>query len=229
MMDNNYLDDELLMLSGVQHIAFCERQWALIHIEQQWQENVKTVEGRIVHEKVDDPEFFESRGDILISRSVPIVSRTLGFYGIADMVEFHLSRDSKGIKLEKRIGRWNPIPVEYKRGKPKSDSRDEVQLCAQAICLEEMLDVTITNGYLYYAQTRRRTQVNFDYALRAQVKEFALKMHSLFSKGITPKAVYEKHCKNCSLIELCVPKVTEKQKNVSKYIEKFIQLGGIED
>jgi CRISPR-associated exonuclease Cas4 len=229
MMGNNYNDDELLMLSGIQHIAFCERQWAMIHIEQQWQENVKTVEGRFVHEKVDDPEFFESRGDILISRSVPLISRTLGLYGIADMVEFHLSKDSKGIELEKRTGKWSPVPVEYKRGKPKTDSRDEVQLCAQGICLEEMLDVSIPSGYLYYAKTRKRLKVNFDKELREKVKDLALKMHALFDGGVTPKAVYKNHCKNCSLIERCIPKVTEKQKNIKKYIGNFMDLGGNED
>lgn len=229
MMGYNFSDDELLMLSGIQHIAFCERQWALIHIEQQWQENVKTVEGRFVHEKVDDPEFFESRGDMLISRSVPLISRSLGLYGVADMVEFHLSKDSKGIELEGRNGRWNPVPVEYKRGKPKSDSRDEVQLCAQAICLEEMLEVTIEAGYLYYAQTRRRAQVEFDVDLRAQVKELAARMHSLFRIGTTPRAVYKSHCKNCSLVELCIPKLSSKQKNVEQYIEKYLKYGGVED
>lgn len=229
-MNYQYKEDDLLMLSGIQHMAFCERQWALIHIEKQWHENVRTVEGRQIHEKVDDPEFFESRGDILISRSIPIISHKLGLYGVADMVQFHrTNRKEEGILIENRVGRWIPVPIEYKRGRPKDDAVDDVQLCAQAIALEEMLHVSISRGYIYYAQTRHRIEVKLDEKLRAFVQELALKMHDMFQSGITPNAVYKKHCKNCSLYEVCMPKITSREKDVARYIQKFIEMGEDED
>ncbi|NLY76132.1 MAG: Dna2/Cas4 domain-containing protein, partial [Firmicutes bacterium] len=130
-----YSEDDLLLLSGIQHFAYCERQWALIHIEQQWLENVRTVEGRHLHERVHNPDLVEKRGDLLVARSLPIVSWRLGLYGMMDLVEFRqVGSDQGGIKLPNREGVWLPKPVEYKRGKPKTDDRDEVQLCAQAIC-----------------------------------------------------------------------------------------------
>ena len=205
--------------------AFCERQWALAYMELQWKDNVYTVEGNLLHEKVDDPEFFESRGDMLISRSVPLISYSLGLQGIADMVEFHaVSQQEEGLKLEDRHGKWRAVPVEYKRGKPKPDARDEVQLCAQAICLEEMLNTHVPSGYIYYGQTRHRVDVVFDGNLRETVNALAAKMHEMFKAGYTPKAVFAKHCKNCSLVELCMPKLCCKEKDVKHYIEKHLSL-----
>jgi CRISPR-associated exonuclease Cas4 len=147
----NYSDDDLLALSGIQHIAFCPRQFALIHIEQQWQENLFTFSGRELHERADDPFFVEARGVSLISRSVPLLSRRLGLYGIADVVEFHKD-DCKGISFAGREGLWKPYPVEYKRGQPKKDDFDIVQLCAQAMCLEEMLGVCVPRVPFFMAR-----------------------------------------------------------------------------
>lgn len=221
-MIRRYNDDALLALSGIQHFAYCQRQWALIHIEKQWSENLKTVEGKQLHERVDNPDFFESRGGILITRSVPLSSYTLGFFGVADMVEFYAVEDD-GIILNGREGKWRPVPIEYKRGKPKKDIIDEVQLCAQAICLEEMLCTNIDYGYLFYGETRHRTKVLFSEQLRSSVTELSEQMHSLFDKQFTPKAnKKDKNCKSCSLLDICIPKLAEKQSSVNNYIKKYL-------
>jgi len=198
-----YIEDELLPLSALQHLVFCERQCALIHIEQLWSENVLTAEGRIMHEKADSNKY-ESRGNVRIDYSVPLRSLRLGLIGKADVVEFH----KHGVK-------WIPFPVEYKRGKPKMNDCDKVQLCAQAICLEEMLNVEIQQGALFYGQTRRREDVVFDEELRQETEDVAKKVHMLIESGVTPKAEYSKKCKKCSLYELCMPKVSNK---ASKYL-----------
>ena len=197
-----YTEDDLIQLSALQHLVFCERQCALIHIEQLWNENLFTAEGRIMHDKVDTSNR-ESRGNILIEYSVPIRSLRLGVIGKADVVEFH--------KMEDRT--WLPFPVEYKRGKPKMDDCDKVQLCAQAICLEEMLNVDIKAGALFYGQTRRREDVVFDEKLRLETEDAAKKVHALIESGMTPKPEYSKKCKKCSLYELCMPKVSRKASN----------------
>ena len=217
-----YPDDSLLLLSGIQHFAFCERQWALIHVEQQWQENVRTFEGRNMHERADDPFFTEARGPVLISRAVPIVSRQLGLYGIADVVEFHKVDQTKeaGVLLQNRSGIWKPHPVEYKYGQPKDDERDMVQLCAQAICLEEMLGVSIETGDLYYGRIRRRLSVAFDDKLRQHVTDLANRMHEMFQKGITPQPQLKPACDNCSLVEICLPKLKGKTNVVDGYLKK---------
>lgn len=214
-----YLDDEMLMLSGIQHFCFCPRQWALIHIEQQWQENVRTVEGKHVHEKVNDPFIVETRGELVIARSVPLVSYKLGLYGIADVVEF-FKHDKQGISLTGKRGLWLPTPVEYKRGKPKSDERDEVQLCAQAICLEEMFKINISKGYLFYHSIRRRIEVILDNRLRETVSELTNKMHQIYKKGATPLGKYGKPCKLCSMENICQPKIGQKKIKVKDYVRK---------
>lgn len=221
----SYSEDDLLMLSGIQHFAFCERQWALIHLEQQWQENVRTVEGRIIHDRVHTPLLVESRGSMLISRSLPVVSWELGLYGVLDLVEFYqVGVSSGGVHIPGRKGFWKPRPVEYKRGKPKPDSRDEVQLCAQAICLEEMLQIKIDEGDLYYGEIRRRTCVSFDDELRQQVFNLSQRMHMMYEKGITPPATKGKHCRACSLYDICLPSLTGRTKSVKEYIRKEIQM-----
>jgi CRISPR-associated exonuclease Cas4 len=211
-----YRDEDLLMLSGVQHIAFCERQWAMIHIEQQWQENLLTTEGRHLHERVDDPLESGLRGNVLTLRSVPLLSRQLGLTGKADAVEFIKSAD--GAKLTGHEGRWQPRPVEYKRGRPKPDERDAVQLCAQAICLEERYALEIPEASLYYGETRHRQNISLDESLREQTKAYAERMHELYRKGETPKPVYKKHCRACSFYDLCMPKQLAKAKSVSRYL-----------
>ncbi len=217
-----YKDDELLAISGIQHFAFCQRQWALIHIEKQWFENLLTVEGKHLHERVDNPDFFEARGGILTARSVPLSSYALGFYGIADLIEFH-AVEEKGITLNGRVGKWFPVPIEYKRGKPKKNIIDEVQLCTQAMCLEEMQGIKIDYGYIYYGETRHRNKVVFDLELRKYVESFSEQMHEMYDKQITPKAsTSDRDCKSCSLVNICLPKLGIKVTSVSNYINKFI-------
>jgi CRISPR-associated exonuclease Cas4 len=197
----SYSEDDLIMLSALQHLVFCERQCALIHIEQLWSENVLTAEGKIMHDKVDTANR-ESRGEIRIEYGVPLRSLRLGLIGKADVVEFHKHGD-----------RWIPFPVEYKRGKPKPDDCDKVQLCAQAICLEEMMNIEISEGALFYGQTRHRYDVKFDSALRKETAEAAMRLCELITSGITPPAEYSVKCKKCSLVELCLPKVSKKASN----------------
>ncbi|MEW6586424.1 MAG: CRISPR-associated protein Cas4 [Nitrospirota bacterium] len=205
----SYSEDDLIMLSALQHFMYCERQCALIHIEQAWSENLFTAEGRIMHDKVDTARR-ESRGKIRIEYGVPLRSLRLGLIGKADVVEFHNKED----------GTWQPFPVEYKRGKAKIDNSDKVQICAQAICLEEMLNVEIPEGALFYGQTRRREDVVFDKALRIETEDTAIKVHELIESGITPNAEYSAKCKKCSLLELCLPKVSRK---ASKYLLTVVE------
>ena len=200
-----YKEEEFLLLSGLQHFAFCRRQWALIHIEQIWRENLRTVEGAILHERAHDEQFTEKRKDLIISRGIRVFSHSLGITGACDVVEFHASE--QGIPINGREGCWMSVPVEYKRGKPKEHNADELQLCAQAMCLEEMLVCKIEKGYLYYGESKRRTEVNFTEVLRSQVVDFLKEMHMLYQKGYTPKVKPGKFCKSCSLETFCIPKL----------------------
>lgn len=192
-------EDSLLPLSALQHLAFCERQWGLIHLEQAWSENRLTAEGRVLHERVHEAES-ESRGGLRIARGLRLRSLRLGLAGIADVVEFHRSDEG-----------WIPFPVEYKRGAPKSDRCDAIQLCAQAMCLEEMLQVTVYRGALFYGMPRRRQEVAIDAALRAETETLAVRMHALYSKGTTPAPLPRPACRNCSLVGLCLPKVATRR------------------
>ena len=172
-----YKEEEYLQLSGIQHFSFCRRQWALIHIEQQWAENVRTADGRILHEKAHD----------------------------CDVVEFR--RGVNGNPLQGQEGSWQPYPVEYKRGTPKVCDADRLQLCAQAMCLETMLCCDIPEGALYYGQTRHRETVTFDDALRQRVRDMQAEMHELYRRSYTPKVKPSGGCSACSLKELCLPKL----------------------
>ncbi len=220
-MNTDYPPDAWLPLSGIQHFIFCRRQWALIHIERQWQENALTAEGRILHSRVDDPFFTETRKNVIVTRSLPVSSPTLGLTGICDVVEFTASPD--GVQLAGRAGRFLPAPVEYKRGKIKTDGSDEIQLCAQAICLEEMLAVPISTGYLYYAKTRRRVTVEMSEALRERVRKATQEMHAYFERGYTPKVKPFKGCKSCSLADVCMPQVQAERVQASAYIQQQIE------
>jgi len=220
MNGKRYTDDELLLLSGIQHFCFCKRQWALIHVEQQWQENLRTQEGHFIHDRVDDPFINESRGDVIISRALPLISYSLGLTGVADVVEF--VRSDVGVPLPNRNGRWLMKPVEYKRGRPKIDERDEVQLCAQVICLEEMFRVRIEEADFYYNEIRRRQCLDITDDMRRHVLSLADEMHEVFRSGITPKAETGKHCTLCSLVDICVPKLTKKSSPVQSYIKRHI-------
>jgi CRISPR-associated exonuclease Cas4 len=220
-MKLEYTPDDLLPLSGIQHFLFCRRQWALIHIEQQWKENALTAEGRILHQRADDPFFTETRNGVITARSVPIASYRLGLSGMCDVVEFTSSSD--GVKLPGRGGLYLAAPVEYKRGKEKLDPCDEAQLCAQAICLEEMLSLTIPRGYLYYGETRHRVEVELTTELRALVRGMSQEMHTYFSRGYTPRVKTSKACRSCSLADVCLPNLQEKVMPASKYIQQQIE------
>ncbi len=218
------LEDDFLMLSGIQHIAFCERQWALIHIEQVWAENVRTVEGQHLHERTDDPFEDETRTTLRTVRAMPLISRKLGLRGIADVVEFHQEKElieGKTCRLEGREGWWRPIPVEYKRGRPKKDDRDAVQLCAQAMALEEMMQVSIDTGFLFYAQTKHREKIVLDETLRLHTIELASRMQQFFREGKTPKATKGKRCSQCSLVEECQPTWTLRHRPVKEYLARM--------
>ena len=200
--------DDLMMISALQHFIYCERQCALIHIEQIWSENVFTAEGRIMHDKVDTANR-EVRGKIRIEYGVPLRSLRLGLIGKADVVEFHKQDDT-----------WIPFPVEYKRGKPKPDNCDKVQLCAQAMCLEEMMNVDIPSGSLFYGEMRRRHDVQFDTALRKETEETSVRLRELMASGITPPPDYSAKCKRCSLVEICLPRASKK---ASSYLLKVME------
>jgi CRISPR-associated exonuclease Cas4 len=217
--DFPFTEDDLLPLSGLQHLLFCERQWALIHIEQQWEENRLTQEGRVLHERVHESGT-EARPDVVVARGLRVRSLRLGLSGETDVVEFQRSQQGGpgAMQLEGRAGWWVTFPVEYKRGRPKSDAWDEVQLCAQALCLEEMFGIVIAAGALFYGTHRRRTRVDFDAALRAQTEALARRMHEMYAAGTTPPAVYASKCERCSLIERCMPKMSTRRRDVARYL-----------
>ncbi len=224
-----YNEDELLSISALQHLIFCERQCALIHVEQVWSENFLTAQGRIMHERVDEIEH-EMRGDTITSRSLPLRSLRLGLSGRADVVEFIRlgetdtgTSDRQGVYFPGKSGLWRPVPVEYKRGKPKADKSDEVQLCAQAICLEEMLQVSIPIGNLFYGQPRRRTPVEFNQSLRMLTEQTARRLHEMLASENTPVAKPSKKCKNCSLFGECMPDLGGKEKSASRYVAQLIE------
>jgi CRISPR-associated exonuclease Cas4 len=208
----NYTEDDLLPLSTLQHMVFCERQCALIHLEDVWLENRFTAEGRILHERVHEQEG-ESRGGVRIERGLPLRSVRLGLIGVADVVEFHPLPD----------GGWLPFPVEYTRGKPKPDRCDEVQLCAQAICLEEMMGLKVPQGAVFYGKIRRRHDVVFDRPLREETENTAMRVHALMSSGKTPRPIYEKKCKQCSLVDICLPESLGRNRNVGRYLTGAIE------
>lgn len=209
-----YPEKEYLSLSALQHMLFCKRQCALIHIEQLWVENKFTAEGRVMHERVDRGDQMD-KGRMRIEYSLPLKSKHLGVSGKADVVEFH-RQDSTGKK-------WMPFPVEYKRGKPKKDLSDKVQLCAQAMCLEEMLHVSIKAGALFYGKTRRRLDVLFDDDLQDKTIATARELHDMISSGITPPPKYAKKCDTCSFVSLCLPKAIQKKRTVSSWLNRMIQ------
>ncbi len=211
--------DDYLMLSGIQHFAFCRRQWALIHIEQQWEENVRTIEGEWLHRNAHNGYFTEKRGDIIITRDMPVYSRSMEVTGKCDIVEFRRSDD--GIMLYGRDGFYEVYPVEYKRGEPKENNADILQLTAQAMCLEEMMSCNIEEGAIFYGETRRRMSVIFDSALREEVKSVFDEMHQYYDRRYTPKVKFSKACNACSLKNICLPKLG-KNESAQKYIQDNI-------
>jgi CRISPR-associated exonuclease Cas4 len=209
-----YSEKEYLPLSALQHILFCRRQCALIHIEQLWEENLFTAQGRVMHERVDRGDQ-TGRGKIKIEYGLPLKSARLGLTGKADVVEFN--------RTDSSIQKWAPFPVEYKRGKPKKDLSDKVQLCAQAICLEEMINIEIPSGALFYRKTRRRLEVAFDEELRHKTMEAAEQLHAMIKSGITPPPEYAKKCDTCSFFSFCMPKAMEKKRTVSAWLNRMVR------
>jgi CRISPR-associated exonuclease Cas4 len=221
-LSNPYGEDDLLPLSGLQHLVFCERQWGLIHLEQQWAENRLTAEGRLLHDRAHESGT-EARGDLVTARGVMLASHRLGLSGQADVVEFRREEAESGlVKLPSRQGLWRPFPVEYKRGRPKTNGCDEIQLCAQALCLEEMTGAAIPIGALFYGEGRRRREVQFDARIRARTAELARRMHELYEARQTPAAQYAKKCESCSLQDRCMPRVAEAG-TVARYLARAVR------
>lgn len=206
------MDDDLIPLSALQHYLYCPRQCALIHVERLWAENQHTAEGRVLHERTDQPRSEKRRGVRSVS-AMPLSEPSLGITGVADMVEFHATEDGE-----------RPHPVEYKRGRAKAHRADEVQLCAQALCLEAMLGKHIDEGALYYGKTRRRVIVTFDESLRALTFQVIAATRELFRSGRTPTASYESgRCDQCSLIDLCQPRLLGKRSAVSAWLARQLE------
>lgn len=202
-----YDESDYIMLSALQHYMFCPRQCALIHIEQQWAENRYTAEGKVMHDRADSGESLK-KGKVRTVRTLPICSQRLGLSGQADVVEFHAD--------------GTVFPVEYKRGKAKKNRCDEVQLCAQALCLEEMLNVSIDTGALFYGQKRRRKEIALDDDLRRLTEDVIGKTRRMLENGITPQAEYDKKCDSCSLLQLCMPKTCGKSRSVTRYMNRML-------
>lgn len=211
-----YEEDDFLQLSGIQHYCFCKRQWALIHIEKAWDDNSRTKEGDLLHKNVDNPFFTENRRNITISRSVPVKSHVLGLSGLCDVVVFEKS--DEGSAIMGKPGKYIVYPIEYKAGSPKKNLSDSIQLCAQVISLEEMLNTQISEAYFYYAKPRKRTMVEMSQELREKTTELSKDMHNDFKFSITPKAKQTIACEKCSLQELCLPNLSKVQ-SVKKYID----------
>jgi len=210
---NRRTDDDLLPISALQHLLFCERQCALIHIERVWVENRFTVEGRHLHEKAHDGRD-EVRSGVRVARGLALRSFRLGLAGQADVVEF---------RVVPGLQSGRPFPVEYKRGRPKRHQADRVQLCAQALCLEEMLGTAVATGALFYGRTRRRLDVAFDERLRHLTEDTARRLHELVASGRTPTAVREPKCEHCSLLEVCLPGAMGPRHSAARYLSRALE------
>ena len=215
-------EDDFLQLSGIQHFAFCRRQWALIHIENVWADNALTVQGSLMHKNAHDPFFTEKRGDLIITRDMSVLSHSLRITGKCDVVEFRRD-DNTGVSLFGRKGKWLPCPVEYKRGSPKSTDMDRLQLCAQAMCLEEMLLCPpISEAFIYYGETNRRETVALTTQLRTQTEGMFAEMHIIFARHSTPRVKPSKSCSSCSLKDVCLPKLPANA-SVQSYLDKELE------
>ena len=219
-----FSEDDLLPLSALQHLVFCERRAALIHLERIWDENQATAEGQVLHDRSHNPGT-ESRGSVRIARGLMLRSLRLGLAGKTDVVEFLLlaKGESGGVRLEGSEGLWRPYPIEYKRGRLRHERSFEVQLCAQALCLEEMLGTVVLAGALFYGKTVRRQEVVFDESIRRETELAAGRLHELFGRRDTPAAVYMKNkCRECSLFDICLPWVTGSSRSASRYMAKML-------
>ena len=218
-----YREEDYLMISGIQHFRFCRRQWALIHIEQQWAENVHTVTGELMHKNAHDPFLTENRKDVLITRALPVSSRTMGASGECDVVEFHRSED--GVHLHGHRGLYSIFPIEYKKGKPKISEEDILQLAALTICLEEMFSAVLPEAAVFYGETRRREIIEMTDDLRNRVWDMFKEMHQYYERRYTPKVKWSKSCNGCSLKDICLPKLG-KTMPVGEYIKLALEEEG---
>lgn len=218
-----YEEEEMLQLSGIQHYVFCPRQWALIHIEQLWTDNSLTAEGSLLHENVDNPFIRETNGSQTITlRGFRLASPVLGLSGIADAIEIYPYENaptSKQALLKSKL--YNALPIEYKRGKPKTTDCDRIQVTTQAIILEEMLGIKIRKGAIFYWETRHREYFDISDELKEEAKRIASEMHLSFKKNLIPKAIKKSHCQKCSLIDHCLPSL--KGRSALKYISDSIE------
>lgn len=214
-----YSEEELIQLSGIQHFVFCRRQWGLINVEQAWEENFLTAEGRLLHDRTHDPFIKEKRGSVIISRAMPVISRRMGVTGECDVVEFQRADD--GITLSGREGRYKVCPIEYKHGVPKMDDSDRMQLTAQAICLEEMLLCRIEEGALFYGETRRRERVAITDELRDKTEKAFREMHEALRLGRIAAPVPSARCNACSLKEICMPKLN--RSSAAEYVRENVE------
>jgi CRISPR-associated exonuclease Cas4 len=216
-----FAEDDLLPISALQHLLFCERQCALIHVERLWAENRLTVEGRHLHERPDAGRGENRPGGGRVARGLLLRSLRLGVWGKADVVEFRAVGGGSTQHPELSTQHFVAYPVEYKRGKPKRDGSDLVQLCAQALCLEEMLQAAVPAGAMFYGTTRRRVEVAFDEALRSLTLRTIERLHELVRSGRTPPAQRQKKCDRCSLLHLCMPDALGKQP-ASRYLGRAL-------
>ena len=217
-----YAEDDLLPLSAVADFVFCPRRAALHRLEQVWQENVATAEGHVLHDRADSGEG-EARGELRIARALRLRSLRLGLIGVADVVEFHRQPvGTEGVKLPRAAGVWRPYPVEYKRGILRHEEAYAVQLCAQAICLEEMLQTTVPEGALFYGLSKRRLDVTFTESLRRATDEAAAGLHELIAAGVTPPPNYDTRCTKCSLFDLCLPLTTGGNRSAVRYLAEIL-------
>ena len=231
-----YTDEQLVPISALQHLVFCARQCALIHVERVWSENVLTAEGQRLHKKTNTARD-ESHLGIRIARSLDLVSRRLGLIGMSDVVEFKPPEGTRPAASltailkqtsPDRFANWSIVPIEYKRGKPKTNriwgDCDRVQLCAQTLCLEEMLSVKIPAGQIFYGEQRRRLDVEMDEPLRTKTEQLCLELHKLLHQTKLPPPVNDRRCKRCSLIEQCMPEQTQLRNKASRWIARQIEI-----
>lgn len=221
MVSNKISEDDYRMISEIQHFVFCRRQWALIHIEQQWSDNYLTTAGTIMHDRVHSKDLKDIRKGVLTIRGMRVKSSELGVSGECDAVEFVPSED--GITLHGRSGLWQPYPVEYKRGKTKLNDCDRLQVTAQAVCLEEMFSHPIDIGYIFYGETRHREEVPITKELREKLQAIMSEMHKYARDGYTPKAKFSDKCKSCSLYEICVPELFKHKESAWEYTRRHME------
>ena len=214
--------EERLPISAIKQYIYCPRRFSLMFIEQQWGSNYKIVEGDFLHAKVDDPFFNEKRKELYKSRSVPVYSKKLNLYGIADIVEFN--EDANGVKIGNKKGLWTICPVEYKNGQPEKSGADSYQLCAIAMCLEEMFQTTIPKGYIYYGKIKRRLEVLFTDELRLRISNAIEQMQILLEEQTLPTKSEQQNCNLCSLVNICLPGIFQNTTKQHKKLQAFLKV-----